>query len=144
MTSSPTKFRIDTCPSRILNNYTEISYIELNPKQYAVYAHLKPHSVLVKIGDHVHAGQQLGQLGNSGNSTAPHLHFQLSDAPSVIDANSLPFVFAHMSYAKRIVGPIYPTIDKMTEVNFIPQFDSTGAGPRRLEMPLQGDVIDFK
>jgi hypothetical protein len=38
--------------------------------KYAVYAHLKPAIAAVKVGDHVHAGRQLGEVGNSGNSGA--------------------------------------------------------------------------
>ena len=37
-------------------------------------AHLKRGSVLVKIGDRVSAGQPIGHVGNSGNTSEPHLH----------------------------------------------------------------------
>ncbi|MEU6221730.1 M23 family metallopeptidase [Streptomyces sp. NPDC047022] len=37
-------------------------------------AHLRPGSVTVVKGDAVRAGQVLGEVGNSGNSTEPHLH----------------------------------------------------------------------
>ena len=50
--------------------------------EYSVYAHLRPGSIAVKKGDAVKAGQPLGRLGSSGNSTEPHLHFQVCDAPS--------------------------------------------------------------
>lgn len=52
--------------------------------EYSVYAHLKPGSVRVKPGDKVTAGQVIGQLGSSGNSTEPHLHFQVCDRPNVL------------------------------------------------------------
>lgn len=46
---------------------------------YFVYAHAQTGSIKVSPGDRVIAGQHLANVGHSGNSTAPHLHFQLMD-----------------------------------------------------------------
>ncbi len=43
----------------------------------AVYAHLKPEGVQVRTGQRVRKGQRIGLSGNTGFSTAPHLHFVL-------------------------------------------------------------------
>lgn len=43
----------------------------------ALYAHLKPEGVLVRVGQRVHAGQQIGLSGNTGFTTGPHLHFAI-------------------------------------------------------------------
>jgi hypothetical protein len=48
----------------------------------AFYAHMRPGSLKVKVGDKVVTGQVLGVLGNSGNTDAPHLHFHVMDGPS--------------------------------------------------------------
>ena len=48
--------------------------------RFAVYAHLQQHGVAVHAGDRVRRGDVLGQVGNSGGSTEPHLHFHLMDA----------------------------------------------------------------
>ena len=66
--------------------------LEIAPGVYAFYAHLQPGSIRVQVGETVTTGQVLGLLGNTGNSSAPHLHFQLADGPDVLTANSLPFV----------------------------------------------------
>lgn len=56
----------------------------------AVYAHLRPESVVVQAGRHVYVGQQLGESGNTGFSTGPHLHFciQLNAGMKLV---SVPF-----------------------------------------------------
>jgi murein DD-endopeptidase MepM/ murein hydrolase activator NlpD len=73
--------------------------VQILPEVWAVYAHLQPGSVAVRMGEEVTAGQRLGRLGNSGNSTAPHLHFQLSDGPDPLTSTSLPFVFDRYTLA---------------------------------------------
>lgn len=46
---------------------------------FVLYAHAQTGSVRVRPGDRVTAGQVVAAVGHSGNSTAPHLHFQLMD-----------------------------------------------------------------
>jgi hypothetical protein len=73
--------------------------IELRPGVYAFYAHLERGSVAVAVGDRVKTGQQIGRLGNSGNSFGPHLHFSMLDGPDYFQANSIPFVLDTFSLA---------------------------------------------
>jgi hypothetical protein len=65
--------------------------LDLGGGQFALYAHLQPGSIRVAVGDRVKAGQVLAKLGNSGNSDAPHLHFQLMDAQSPLGAEGIPY-----------------------------------------------------
>lgn len=81
--------------------------VQIQPNVWAVYAHLQLGSIAVQVGDRVTADQLLGRLGNSGNSFAPHLHFQLSDGPEVLASNSVPFVFEHYVMA----GAVDQTVD---------------------------------
>lgn len=74
--------------------------IDIGFGRYAFYAHMRPHSATVKVGARVHRGQVIGRLGNSGNSTAPHLHFHLTNAPEFIFADGEPYVFARMNAAE--------------------------------------------
>lgn len=76
-----------------LANIAGNSVIEdLGGGRYALYAHMIPGTVRVKPGDRVKDGQVLGLLGNSGNSTEPHLHFQISDSPMALGGEGLPFL----------------------------------------------------
>ena len=51
--------------------------VSKNNKVYVIYAHLS--KALVKVGDQVIKGQHLGESGNTGNSSGPHLHFEVRD-----------------------------------------------------------------
>lgn len=68
--------------------------LDLGDGVYAVLAHLRRGSLRVVKGQRVAAGEQVAECGNSGNSTEPHLHFQLQDHPSVLFAAGLPFTVA--------------------------------------------------
>lgn len=61
--------------------------------EFSHYAHLKRGSVRVAAGDAVRAGQVVGELGNSGNSTEPHLHFQVTDGAETLFTAGLPVAF---------------------------------------------------
>jgi hypothetical protein len=101
----------------------------------AVYAHLQQGGVNVHVGDRVRRGDVLGQVGNSGGSSEPHLHFHIMDGPggtSAIAANALPFVFE----AFRLDGSIH-------------DFETGEVIPappppvRRRQLLLTGDITDF-
>jgi murein DD-endopeptidase len=67
--------------------------LSLRNGHYAFYAHLQTRRIRVKPGDRVRRGQVLGFLGNSGNSDAPHLHFQISNGNSPMASEGMPFLF---------------------------------------------------
>lgn len=69
--------------------------LDLGNGEYAMLAHLRQGSVAVKAGQRVVAGQELGRCGNSGNTSEPHLHFHLQDAPEFGQGNGLPAFFEH-------------------------------------------------
>jgi len=66
--------------------------LDLGGGRYAFYAHLQPGKLRVKMGDKVKRGQVIGLLGNSGNSTEPHLHFHLSEGVSPLGSEGLPYI----------------------------------------------------
>jgi len=65
--------------------------LDLGNGRFAFYAHLVPGSLRVKVGDRVRRGDVIGLLGNSGNSTAPHLHFHVGDRNAGLAAEGLPY-----------------------------------------------------
>ncbi|MCU1440666.1 MAG: metalloendopeptidase-like rane protein [Rhodoglobus sp.] len=67
--------------------------LKLGPGLFALYAHNEPGSPLVEVGDTVKKGDVLALLGNSGNSTAPHLHFHLMSAPQPLNSDGVPYVW---------------------------------------------------
>jgi murein DD-endopeptidase MepM/ murein hydrolase activator NlpD len=68
--------------------------MEIGDGLFAFYAHMQPGSLRVKVGDKVRRGQVLGLLGNTGNSSEPHLHFQICSANSELGSEGLPYAFA--------------------------------------------------
>lgn len=109
--------------------------LEIKPGVFASYAHLQRGSVKVKIGDHVHQGQVLGHLGQSGNSDAPHLHFQLSNAATFEGSEGIPYVFERYD----LLGP-------ETEAQLFGQGDpwkATNTEHRQAQLPLNDMVIQF-
>jgi len=78
--------------------------LKLRPGLYAFYAHISPDSIAVEVGQKVKAGQVLGLLGNSGNSTAPHLHFQLINGPGPLTSDGVPYEFTSFKVVARPSG----------------------------------------
>jgi murein DD-endopeptidase MepM/ murein hydrolase activator NlpD len=66
--------------------------LDLGDGHYVLYAHFAPYSVLVHEGQFVHRGQVLGKVGTSGNSSEPHLHFQVTDGPSTFLSSGVPYL----------------------------------------------------
>lgn len=62
--------------------------------EYSYMAHLKPGSLKVKPGDKVRSGQVIAQVGNSGDSLEPHLHYHLLSQPQ-LDCETVPAIFHH-------------------------------------------------
>ncbi|WP_457935630.1 M23 family metallopeptidase [Mesorhizobium sp. 10J20-29] len=67
--------------------------LDIGAGAYVAYAHMRPGSVKVKAGDRVLRGDVLGEVGNSGNSQAPHLHLHVMDGDSALASNGVPYVF---------------------------------------------------
>lgn len=73
--------------------------LDLGNGIFAFYAHLRRNSITVSPGEHVQRGQVLAKLGNTGNTSAPHLHFHLMDGTSTLGSNGIPYVIDTFEYA---------------------------------------------
>lgn len=78
----------------IAGNYVMIDH---GKNEYSLYAHLQPGSVRVHVGDQVKAGDVIGKLGSSGNSTEPHLHFHVCDKPDPLMCAGIPVNFSNIT-----------------------------------------------
>ncbi|MGA4840965.1 murein hydrolase activator EnvC family protein [Streptomyces sp. G45] len=76
---------------RVVGNHV---ILDLGDGTYAAYAHVQRGSLAVRPGERVRAGQTIGRCGNSGNSSEPHVHFQLMDGPDLDSARGVPFRWA--------------------------------------------------
>lgn len=60
---------------------------------FSAYAHIKQGSAQVAVGQEVQVGQEIAQVGNTGNTTEPHLHAQLMDRADFTSAAGLPMTW---------------------------------------------------
>jgi murein DD-endopeptidase MepM/ murein hydrolase activator NlpD len=67
--------------------------LEVAPAEFLFMAHFQPNSIAVAPGDRVHAGQVIGRVGNSGNSSEPHVHLHLQNTPAPYLGEGIPLYF---------------------------------------------------
>jgi len=90
---------IDSIPDNIPGetNQNSISgnaiLIEHRDNEVSVLAHLKHGSIRVKPGEKVKLGQRIGECGNSGNSTEPHLHYHLQEGRDLYSGEGIKCFF---------------------------------------------------
>ncbi len=109
--------------------------IDIGGGHYAFYAHVQPGSIRVKVGDKVKRGQVLALVGNSGNSTEPHLHFHIVDgiAPgtSTLGAEGVPYAIEQF----EVLGSCpNPGAGCARTTSFV----------ARRAIPLQNEIVRFK
>lgn len=69
---------------------------------FAAYAHLLRGSAAVRVGDTVEVGQLLGQVGNTGNTSMPHLHVQLMDRADVDAAAGIVMTWSDVEHTGEL------------------------------------------
>jgi hypothetical protein len=141
---------VDRFPDQVPNNPKDVTLesadgnhviLDLGDGRFAFYAHLRAGTVSVQAGDLVARGEQIGELGNSGSSTGPHLHFHVMDAPSALVADGMPYVFDQFALEGRT-----PPLDQVIALGEAQEpipVDPAMSGPRDDELPLGRDVVGF-
>ena len=97
--------------------------------EFSVYAHMKPGSVRVRAGDHVTQGQQLGEVGSSGNSTEPHLHFQVCNSADPLMCAGIPIRWVGLHSVGADLDRAPQTGDFLSGVNPAPPAPPTPPAP---------------
>ncbi len=80
--------------AHLLGNYLILKHVDR--ELFVFFAHFHPGSLEVAKGDSVQTGHTLARVGHTGNSTAPHLHFQLMDRVDLRSALGVPCCFTHL------------------------------------------------
>lgn len=86
----------------ILGNHVIVDH---GDRVLSAYAHLRRGSLRVAVGDRVATGDHLADVGNSGNTSEPHLHVQLMDAPNPTAAAGVPFRWTGVEIAPGDIDP---------------------------------------
>jgi hypothetical protein len=117
--------------------------IKVGSGVYLLYGHLKPQTVVVHVGQQVKVGQQVGLLGTSGNSSTPHLHFQVITTPTFFPADSTPYVFDRFELVGRETERIWDDNLGLQPNGTIPVEPVVESGPRQNALPLDRDIVKF-
>ena len=104
--------------------------VDIGNGLYAFYAHMQPGTLRVKVGEQVRRGQVLGLLGNSGNSTEPHLHFDICNASSMLGCEGMPYAFGSFEVLGKGDG-------------WKPSDPHEAAAKHEMEIPMEDEVVSF-
>ena len=110
---------------------------------YAMYAHFIQGSLLVKTGDKVKKGQQIARLGNTGNSNAPHLHFQLMNGPSLLEADAVPYVLDSFGYQGQVATATIWNADNYLSGSYFGPDRLATSQPRTDQLPVLLAIVNF-
>ena len=82
--------------------------MEVASGEFLFVGHLRRGTVAVAVGERVVAGQLLGHVGNSGNSSEPHVHLHLQDTMQPYFGEAIPFYFSWYQEDGTLVGQGMP------------------------------------
>ncbi|MEJ2861774.1 M23 family metallopeptidase [Actinomycetospora flava] len=144
---------LDGQPEQVPGTYPEDIPITLADGNYVLldvgndffvtFAHLQTGSVRVRPGDRVRAGDVLGLVGNTGNSVAPHLHLHVTDGPSSIASQGLPYLVDEFTLTGRVASTA--SFDR-AEADGVPVELTPGIAPTpfRDRMVLDQAIVTYR
>ncbi|MBK8224130.1 MAG: M23 family metallopeptidase [Candidatus Obscuribacter sp.] len=109
---------------------------------YSFYAHLLKDSIKVKEGDRVTPGQHIATLGNSGNTTGPHLHFHITSGPGTLGADGIPYVFDQFELSGN-VSSMEDCLKSDSQGKPIGIVKTGKEGTHKEELVKEGAIVDF-
>ena len=116
--------------------------VDIGSGLYALYAHLQNGSITVHEGQRITRGQQLGLVGNSGNTSAPHLHFHVMDGPSPLTSEGVPYVIDSFATSGQITSTeAFDELENTTQP--LPVQPLPNDGQHTDQMPLDRDLVTF-
>jgi hypothetical protein len=117
--------------------------LDIGSGLFVNYAHMRRGTVRVKLGDKVRRGDILGEVGNTGNSLAPHMHLHVQDGPDPLKSDGLPYVFD--SFAIAGVDEAGTEDFDKAEATGSPMSLTPRVPPQKLEnvLPLDLSVVDW-
>jgi len=115
--------------------------LKIDEDRFAFYGHLQPGSLCVKTSDHVRAGQELGRIGNTGNSDAPHLHFHVANGSVPLSGEGVPFV---LSWFGLLDEPDVSSWERMLNGVAWEASADRQPGLHAEEMPLGEAIVEFR
>jgi hypothetical protein len=83
--------------------------IQTEANRFVFIAHFQKGSICVRRGDFVTAGQLIGRCGNSGNSTAPHIHLHTQDTLILNKGQGQNMIFGDINV--ELTGKIFENVD---------------------------------
>jgi Peptidase family M23 len=116
--------------------------VDLGHGIYAFYAHLEKNSIPVALGQQVKRGEVLGKLGNTGNTSAPHLHFHLMDGPSPLGSSGIPYVIDGFALAGQVPEDKDPATAPSVEGSWSSSLFPS-ASSRHGQFPLDLNIVNF-
>ncbi|MDA9774096.1 M23 family metallopeptidase [Saprospiraceae bacterium] len=132
------KYAVQINKENVAGNYV---VLDIGNEIYAFYGHLIPGSLSVKVGEHVKQGDMIGKLGNSGNSTGPHLHFHLeSKSKYPLGGEGVPYVFENftqLAYYKEDI------IDSILSFTNVPLPLDQKMIKRHRQTPVGNGIVEF-